>query len=102
MIELSPIFVNVLKAGMDPIEIILFGSKARGDYTENSDIDVLVILNEYNQTNIDQIYSLVAKILVEYSVYISVKVWDYDNYLKMKGLNTPFILNMSKEGIHLE
>lgn len=94
-------FVNALQDTIRPLEIILFGSKARGDYTENSDIDILVILKEYSKTSIDYIYGLVAKILIEHSIYLSVKVWDYNNYLRIKKLNTPFILKILKEGIRL-
>ena len=94
-------FVNALQDTIGPLEIILFGSKARGDYTENSDIDILVILKEYNKTSIDYIYTLVAKVLVEHSVYISVKVWDDNNYQRIKKLNTPFIQKILKEGIRL-
>lgn len=37
------IAVNSLKNGYDPEKIILYGSVARGDFNENSDIDLIVI-----------------------------------------------------------
>lgn len=94
-------FAKTVQGTIQPLEIILFGSKVRGDYTENSDIDILVIIKEYNKKSIDTIYTLVASILVEHSIYLSVKVWDNNNYLRIKELNTPFIQGILKEGIRL-
>ena len=38
--------VEIIAAGWDPAQIVLFGSRARGDHNENSDVDLLVILDE--------------------------------------------------------
>lgn len=38
--------VNAIKTKIDPEKIILFGSRARGDNSENSDIDLLIIEKE--------------------------------------------------------
>jgi predicted nucleotidyltransferase len=39
-------------------EVILYGSYARGDYNEESDIDIMVILNDQNVNTIDEVFSL--------------------------------------------
>lgn len=38
--------VEIITAGWDPVQIILFGSRARGDHDEHSDVDLLVVLDE--------------------------------------------------------
>lgn len=38
--------VNKIVAAVHPVKIILFGSYARGDMREGSDIDILVVENE--------------------------------------------------------
>ena len=38
--------VQIIVDGWDPEQIILFGSRARGDYHEHSDVDLVVIFNE--------------------------------------------------------
>lgn len=38
--------VNAVIAEVNPLRVILFGSRARGDQGENSDIDLLVIMPE--------------------------------------------------------
>lgn len=41
--------------------ITLFGSRARGDYTENSDVDVLVVADEFPRDP-REAYAIVAKL----------------------------------------
>jgi predicted nucleotidyltransferase len=38
--------VDVIVDEVDPSQIVLFGSQARGDATETSDVDVLIIVEE--------------------------------------------------------
>ena len=38
--------VEIITAGWDPLQIILFGSRARGDHHADSDIDLLVVMDE--------------------------------------------------------
>lgn len=38
--------VEIIVAGWDPVQIILFGSRARGDHHGESDVDLLVVLDE--------------------------------------------------------
>lgn len=42
-----------------PVKVIMFGSQARGDATQESDIDLLVILPAFND-NIQQVVSDIA------------------------------------------
>jgi uncharacterized protein len=39
-------WVDAIVTGFDPIEIVLFGSRARGDADAHSDVDLLVVLPE--------------------------------------------------------
>jgi predicted nucleotidyltransferase len=39
--------VELLRKAADPVRIILFGSFARGDQTEDSDLDLLVVENGF-------------------------------------------------------
>ena len=38
--------LDIVVQGWDPLQIVLFGSRARGDHHERSDIDLLVVLDE--------------------------------------------------------
>ena len=40
-----PIMVERIVDGFNPIRVMLFGSRARGDFTQYSDVDLLVVLD---------------------------------------------------------
>ena len=81
-------------------EIILYGSYARGEATKDSDIDLLVLIDD----TIDpfevrrSLSDLLFDILLEKGELISVIVLPktfFENY------NYPFIINVRKEGIRV-
>lgn len=62
-------FVNALKSKYRGRikKIILFGSYARGDYTEESDIDILIV----GDVDFDYVIDLCTKLLLKYGVVIN-------------------------------
>ena len=40
-------FLSAIKKKFRPSKVILFGSRARGDYMEESDYDLLIVSNEF-------------------------------------------------------
>ena len=79
-------------------EIILYGSHARGEATKDSDIDLLVLIDDsINPSDVRRSLSdLLFDILLEKGELISVIVLPkifFENY------NYPFIINVRKEGI---
>ncbi len=54
--------------GIEPVKIVLFGSRARGDFRSDSDWDILVVVNE----NLDRKsrISISAEILKELAQYL--------------------------------
>ena len=90
--ELKKLYKN------DLIDIILYGSYARGDYNENSDIDLLVILKSIETvgTEMDKILDAIYDINLKYHALISIVPVSYDDYKKLK---TPLLLNVRNEGI---
>ena len=81
------------KFGDDLISIILFGSYARGDYDEESDIDILIIGDVPQR----EISFLSAEILLKYGEVISAIVKTEEEFEKYK--NFSFYKNVLKEGI---
>lgn len=41
-------YANAVKSKYDSVRIILFGSYAKGNFNEDSDIDIAVVLKNYN------------------------------------------------------
>ncbi len=54
VIEIVERYVQEVLRHMDPIEIILYGSYAKGTATENSDIDIAVIVHEIEGDYLDE------------------------------------------------
>ena len=79
------------------VSIILFGSVARGDAKEDSDIDILVIWKGYETEGWRTMTGLAFDVLLDQEEYISVKVIG----LKDLGTKSPFIKNVLREGIKI-
>ncbi|MDR0912025.1 MAG: nucleotidyltransferase domain-containing protein [Methanobrevibacter sp.] len=80
-------------------KIILYGSVARGDENEKSDIDILILTNNKKDKNIisDDVYDIVWDILMKTGQYISAKINYVKNYEENKNLS--FFSNVDKEGV---
>ena len=62
----------------------LFGSKARGDSTHDSDIDVLVILSEEDRQIRREILIQAARLSLKYDVLLSPRVIGEERWEQMK------------------
>lgn len=80
-------------------KIILFGSVARGEDSDKSDIDILIITkNENDDLKIeDEIYGQTFDTLLETGEYLSVKMIDDKHYNQYK--NFSFYKNIEKDGV---
>ena len=80
-------------------KIILFGSVARGDDGDDSDIDILIITsNDNDEFKIsDDIYSKVFDILINNGERISIKIRTLNYYNKYK--HSSFLSNVENEGV---
>lgn len=84
-------------------KVILYGSYARGDYRENSDIDIMVLTtltdDQIMQIKTD-IYDLAFDFQMEYGVDISVLIKNEEHFNYWLGA-LPFYDNVQKEGVIL-
>lgn len=83
--------------------IRLFGSKARGDYHKDSDIDLLVILRHKEREINERLSEIEWEILEKYNfqAHISVVAYSQREFDEFNRLETPFAQNVAKEGISL-
>ena len=87
--------------GNDLSKVIVYGSYARGDYRENSDVDVMVLtkIPDEEIKKIDtQIYDLAYDIELEKGVHISVVIKNEEHFEYWDD-TLPFYRNVRKEGV---
>lgn len=78
--------------------VILYGSYARGEATEDSDVDVLVLTDpSLNPSEVrDSLSDLLYDIILEEGELISVVAVSEERF---ENYNSPFMLNVKKEGM---
>ena len=77
--------------------LYLFGSYARGDATEDSDIDVAVVLDDFGSacSEISRTGALVSDLSLEYECVVSlIPVREAD----LRVRRSPLLLNLRREG----
>ena len=84
-------------------DVILYGSYARGDFEEWSDVDVMVLADadaeeckRINKEINEQLYDLIYRM----NLLLSTMVIPYERFERMKN-NCPFYMNVSTEGVKL-
>ncbi len=82
-------------------DIILFGSVARGEATEESDIDIAVIWKGKKVDGWQKMESIAFETLLDLGVYISIKVITPTEYSHLLEINNNFIKNINREGISI-
>ncbi len=84
--------------GMRLKGIILYGSWARGDATEDSDIDVLIVFGGkvIPGEEIDRMIDIITEINLKHRELISVYPVSQENY---STINSPLLINVRREGV---
>jgi predicted nucleotidyltransferase len=86
--------------GENLVKVILYGSKARGDSTEDSDIDIMVVLQDFKNKveEIKKISAIVSSIDLIYDVFLSPVILRKKDY---ETGNLLLVRNVIKEGFDL-
>lgn len=84
-------------------KVILYGSYARGDYTEDSDIDIMILLN-ISDMEIKNYRELLSELTYEFNTNYNLDIKPIAKSKEefLKWINAyPFYANVQKEGIEL-
>ena len=89
------------RLGDQLIDILLFGSKARGDAHPTSDIDILVILGGEKPEAFSEARGLGFDILLAYDLFLSIRVMSQQQWQTLADTGSMFYRNVGKDGISL-
>ena len=93
--------INLL--GTSLVKIILYGSYARGDYDNQSDIDIAAIVKGSRldlQNKLKAVWDISADIGLENDVVVSPTVIPYDEFEEYKE-KLPYYRNIAREGMQI-
>lgn len=93
--ELSVLFGNKL------LQVVLYGSYARGDFDSESDIDVMALV-EMEKNELQKYRRIVSALAndidLKYNVLLSIKLQDNESFVKYQNA-LPFYQNVIKKGV---
>lgn len=92
----------LLKSFPDEIlEIRVFGSRACGQASSESDLDVLIVTRHEDYHLSDRIIDIACDLLLRHRIYISPKVISQHHYDRLETMDSDFLYQVKREGILL-
>ncbi len=81
--------------------VILYGSKVRGDFDAESDIDVFVVLKDLDQSREDILTRLTLTMDLKYDILLSDFLVDQERFARMAKIREPLYQDLITEGVDL-
>ena len=92
---------RLMDENINPLSVILFGSKARGDFDAESDIDLLLVLPDVDIVLRDHIRDIAADVAIDFPAYLSTRVWSEGYFREQTRVNTSLFQEIREDGIEL-
>lgn len=83
------------------VKIVLYGSYARGDFMQDSDMDIMILANvqpEEVSHYADKVYDVTYDFEIQYEMEINPCVQSFHTYNQWKNVY-PFFMNIEKDGV---
>jgi uncharacterized protein len=87
--------------GADVIDVRLFGSQARGEGHEDSDVDLFVVLREAGWAERRTVLDLAGDLWLETEQRISPTILDLACYRRWREQERPLVMDAERDGIVL-
>lgn len=84
------------------LSVVLFGSKARGDASSESDIDLLVLVDAESAAFRSQLWRIASDVSLEHNVVLSVRVFAQERWAETQHTRPPLYRAVEAEGVVLE
>ncbi len=83
------------------LSVTLFGSKARGDASAESDIDLLVLVDEESREIRSELWRIASDVSLEHNVVLSVRVFAQSRWAETRRIRLPLYRAIVADGIPL-
>ncbi|MBI3752540.1 MAG: nucleotidyltransferase domain-containing protein [Deltaproteobacteria bacterium] len=81
------------------VKFVLYGSRARGDYDRESDIDIAIVVRGMTRELKNRILDAVCDIELKYLTPLSTLVFSEENFEFLKSRERRIALDIEREGI---
>jgi predicted nucleotidyltransferase len=81
--------------------IRLFGSKARGDFDPDSDVDIVILVDGLDQKTKRSIIDIVADVELKFLVVVSSLVLSWEDFQSLLARERRIALDIESEGVSL-
>jgi predicted nucleotidyltransferase len=101
--EALDVLVRLLQKrfGEQLLDVVLFGSKARGDATPQSDVDVLIILDHPSARDQSDALGLSFDVWMETDIFLSLRMKSSQAWEESAAMQTMFYRNVQQDGVSL-
>jgi predicted nucleotidyltransferase len=89
----------VSRFGADLLDLRLFGSYARGEASEDSDVDVFVLLRSATWAERRDVLDIAGDLFFELDLLISPTVFEAARYADWKSQERPLVMDIERDGI---
>ncbi len=83
------------------VKLVVFGSKARDDFDEDSDLDIAIIIHSLTRREKNEILQVVAEIELENLTPLSTLVLSEDEFVQLRNRERRIAMDIETEGIPL-
>ena len=87
--------------GSNIVSLQLFGSKTRGDFDSDSDVDILMVVKKKTPRVRNKVFDILFNVDPYYKYKISPVLYSQFEYNKNKAMGSPLFETVEKEGVRL-